>query len=50
MGVIRSGAMKIGGKKCRIKVFGYEKDGNFVECDTYISQTDLTNIGVLDHE
>ena len=47
MRLIKNVTIKIGEKKVRIKVFGYEKDGKFVASETWINETDLVNIGIL---
>ena len=48
MGVIRSGTLIIEGKEVRIKVFGIEDEsGTFIPHETFVSKTDLINIGVF---
>ncbi len=50
MGIIKDGTVKIGGRRVRVKVFGYKEDGKFVAAQTYMNNTDLVNIGILSEE
>lgn len=48
MGIIRNASMKFGDKIVRVKLFGYEKDSKFIVQESYISETDLVNIGIIE--
>jgi len=50
MGIIKTGTVKIEGKTIEAKAFGYEKDGKFIVCETYLSEKDLINTGMWKHE
>lgn len=48
MGVIKNGIMTVGNKKLRVQVYGYERDGEFVETDVWVNKIDLENVGAFD--
>ena len=50
MGIIKTGTVEIEGKKIEAKVFGYEKDGKFIVCETFLSEKDLINTGMWKHK
>lgn len=50
MGIIKTGIVKIDGKEIEAKAFGYEKDGKFIVCETYLSEKDLINSGMWKHK